>query len=170
VLRARDDVLIGDDESRTAVCIRGRGMWTQSAAFHHECSAALDAQRPVMLDLTLCQSLDSTFLGTTHELAEQAERGQLEFRVQGVMPPVEKLFIELGMKAVLERMVSTLLPLPRRMKPLADAAPDPRTRALRVLRAHERLAGLSEENAREFDPLLEQLRQEIGEVKREPAR
>jgi len=170
LLRARDDVLIGDDESRTAVCIRGRGMWTQSAAFHHECSAALDAQRPVMLDLTLCQCLDSTFLGTIHELAERAEREHLEFRVQGVMPAVERLFIELGMTAVIERMVATLLPLPRGMKPLADAVPDPRARALRVLRAHERLASLSEENAREFDPLLEQLRQEIDDPQRGPAR
>jgi sigma-B regulation protein RsbU (phosphoserine phosphatase) len=169
-LPTRNDVLIGSAGDRAAVCIRGRGDWTQSAAYYHECSRAFDADRPVMLDLTLCQHLDSTFLGTIHELAERAEREHLEYRVQGVMPPVEKLFVELGMKAVLERMVATLLPLPKGMRLLADASPDPRTRALRVLRAHERLARLSEQNAREFDPLIEQLRRELESASNSSAR
>jgi sigma-B regulation protein RsbU (phosphoserine phosphatase) len=158
----RAGVLVGGGDQQLALCIRGRGDWTQSAAFHRECAAAIEAQHRVMLDLTLCHHLDSTFLGTIHELAERAEKQHREFRIQGVMPPVEKLFIELGMKSVLERMVSTLLPLPLDMKLLADTAPDPQARALRVLRAHQDLAALNERNAREFDPLLERLRREIA--------
>ncbi|HEY5658866.1 MAG TPA: SpoIIE family protein phosphatase, partial [Myxococcota bacterium] len=112
----RAGILVGGGGEQLAVCIRGRGDWTQSAAFHRECAAAIEAERRVMLDLTLCHHLDSTFLGTIHELAERAEEEHTEFRIQGVMPPVENLFIELGMKEVLERMVSTLLPLPLDMK------------------------------------------------------
>ena len=158
----RAGVLVGGGDEQLALCIRGRGDWTQSAAFHRICAAAIDAQRRVMLDLTLCHHLDSTFLGTIHELAERAEKNHREFRIQGVMPPVEKLFLELGMKSVLERMVSTLLPLPLDMKLLAETAPDPQARALRVLRAHQDLAALNERNAREFDPLLERLRREVA--------
>ncbi len=158
----RAGVLVGGGEEQLALCIRGRGDWTQSAAFHRICAAAIDAQRRVMLDLTLCHHLDSTFLGTIHELAERAENNHREFRIQGVMPPVEKLFAELGMKSVLERMVSTLLPLPLDMKLLAETEPDPHARALRVLRAHQDLAALNERNAREFDPLLERLRREVA--------
>jgi len=160
--RARNDVLIGDDAGRVALCVRGRGSWRQSGAFHRACAAALDAGRPVTLDLTLCEHLDSTFLGTIHELSERAERDGRELRVQGVMPPVEKLFEELGLRAVLERSVSTLLPLPQGMKPLAEASPDAPVAGSRILSAHERLAALNRENAREFDPLLEQLRRELA--------
>jgi sigma-B regulation protein RsbU (phosphoserine phosphatase) len=166
----RAGVLVGGGDEQLALCIRGRGDWTQSAAFHRECAAAIEAQRRVMLDLTLCHHLDSTFLGTIHELAERAEKQHREFRIQGVMPPVEKLFIELGMKSVLERMVSTLLPLPLDMKLLADTAPDPQARALRVLRAHQDLAALNERNAREFDPLLERLRREVSAAASSPKR
>jgi serine phosphatase RsbU (regulator of sigma subunit)/anti-anti-sigma regulatory factor len=166
----RAGVLVGGGDEQLALCIRGRGDWTQSAAFHRECSSALEARRRAMLDLTLCHHLDSTFLGTIHELAEQAEREHREFRIQGVMPPVEKLFIELGMRAVLERMVSTLLPLPLDMKLLADTAPDPQVRALRLLRAHQDLAALNERNAREFDPLLERLRREVAAAMDPPKR
>ena len=86
------------------------------------------------------------------------------------MPPVEKLFVELGMKSVLERMVSTLLPLPLDMKLLAETALDPQARALRVLRAHQDLAALNERNAREFDPLLERLRREVSAAMNPPER
>lgn len=166
----RAGVLVGGGDEQLAVCIRGRGDWTQSAAFHRECAAAIDAQRRVMLDLTLAHHLDSTFLGTIHELAERAEKNHREFRIQGVMPPVEKLFVELGMKSVLERMVSTLLPLPLDMKLLAETALDPQARALRVLRAHQDLAALNERNAREFDPLLERLRREVSAAMNPPER
>jgi hypothetical protein len=47
------------------------------------------------------------------------------------------------------------------MEPLVGEA-DMRSRALRVLRAHESLAGLSERNRQEFDPLLAQLRRELA--------
>ena len=166
----RAGVLVGGGDEQLALCIRGRGDWTQSAAFHRECVAAIEAQRRVMLDLTLCHHLDSTFLGTIHELAERAEKGHREFRIQGVMPPVEKLFVELGMKSALERMVSTLLPLPLDMKLLADTVLDPQARALRVLRAHQDLAALNERNAREFDPLLERLRREVAAAMNPPER
>jgi anti-anti-sigma regulatory factor len=166
----RAGVLVGGGDEQLALCIRGRGDWTQSAAFHRECAAAIEAQRRVMLDLTLCHHLDSTFLGTIHELAERSEKGHREFRIQGVMPPVEKLFVELGMKSVLERMVSTLLPLPLDMKLLAETGLDPQARALRVLRAHQDLAALNERNAREFDPLLERLRREVAAAMNPPER
>ncbi len=123
---------------------------------------ALEENENIILDLTLCENLDSTFLGTIHELSEQADRARLELRVQGVMPPVEKLFMELGMERVLDRIVPVMLPLPSQMTRLAGTAEDQRTEALRVLQAHEGLASLNERNRVEFDPLLETLRKEVA--------
>jgi anti-anti-sigma regulatory factor len=155
------EILVGGDSQRTTLCIRGRACWNRSAAFHQACSAAIDLERCVTLDLTLCQHLDSTFLGTLHELADRAEEARVELRLQGVTPQVEELFAELGMKRVLDRMVPVMLPLPTGMTALPGADEDTHARRLRVLGAHETLAALNEQNRREFDPLLEVLRREV---------
>jgi sigma-B regulation protein RsbU (phosphoserine phosphatase) len=163
---SRVEQLVGEQEERTSVSIRGQANWRQSAAFHERCADAIDSQRPLMLDLSLCKGLDSTFLGTIHELAERSERSDVEFRIQGVMPPVESLFVELGMETVLDHIVLTGLPLPSRMSPLDGSTLDARSQALHLLRAHQGLALLNEKNQREFDPLVEVLRREISS--REP--
>jgi serine phosphatase RsbU (regulator of sigma subunit)/anti-anti-sigma regulatory factor len=160
-LQTRCGILMGSDDQRTTFSIQGRAAWIGSAAFHAECVTALDSGRGVMIDLTLCEHLDSTFLGAFHELAERAEVADVEFRLQGVTPAVEDLFLELGMKGLMERIVPCMLPLPTRMIPLnADA--DREARARITLHAHEVLAGLSDRNRREFDPLLALLRREIA--------
>jgi len=155
------EILIGSDLHRTIFSIQGRGVWEQSAQFHTQCVAGMAAGRAVLIDLTLCPYLDSTFLGTFHELCERAEEADLEFRLQGVAPALEDLFSELGMRGVMERVVPRMLPLPTRMQPLASAI-DARSRALLTLRVHEKLAGLSDRNLREFDPLVTLLRREVA--------
>ena len=155
------EILAGGDPHRTTLSIRGHGKWTQSAAFHEACVGAL-AMGAVTLDLTLCEHLDSTFLGTIHELVEHADRRDIELRLQGVMPPVEDLFREVGMKRVMEHMVPVMLPLPSQMSPLLGEDQELRSQTLRILKAHEGLAALSENNRREFDPLLEALRKELA--------
>jgi serine phosphatase RsbU (regulator of sigma subunit)/anti-anti-sigma regulatory factor len=161
----RFEILVGTDAERTTLSIQGRATWDQSGAFHAAGAAALERGQPVMLDLALCQHLDSTFLGTVHELASLAERLGVEFRVQGATPVVERLFVELGMRLVLDRLVPRMLPLPTRMHPLVGAC-DPGAGARRVLHAHETLAALNDRNRREFDPLLRLLRREVDTASR----
>jgi anti-anti-sigma regulatory factor len=155
------EILVGGDSQRVTFSIHGRASWAQSAAFHRACANAIEANTSLTLDLTLCENLDSTFLGTIHELAERADRARVELRLQGVTPPVEALFAELGMKSVLERMLPVMLPLPTRMSDIPTGDEDSRSQNLRILMAHESLAALNEHNRREFGPLLEALRREI---------
>jgi serine phosphatase RsbU (regulator of sigma subunit)/anti-anti-sigma regulatory factor len=159
--RTSFEILIGSDPDRTTFSMQGRADWTRSAVFHAECVAAIEADHRVMIDLTFCQHLDSTFLGTFHDLSERADKADVEFRLQGVTPAVDELFAELGMKRVMEHVVPRMLPLPTRMKPLVGEG-DPRARDLLILRAHESLAGLSDRNRQEFDPLLALLRREVA--------
>ncbi len=156
------EILAGGDSQRTTLSVRGHAKWTQSAAFHEACVRALATGSAVTVDLTLCEHLDSTFLGTIHELVEHADRSDVELRLQGVMPPVEELFAEVGMKRVMEHIVPVMLPLPRQMSSLCGADQELRSQTLRVLRAHEGLAALSEGNRREFDPLVQALRKELA--------
>ena len=160
----RVELLLGEQPDRTTLCIRGRGNWKQSATFHEKCAASIESKRPVMVDLTLCQHLDSTFLGTIHELSERSDQADIEFRIQGVTPDVEELFLELGMAAVMDHIVPPVLPLPRQMEPLVSSELDKRSQALHLLRVHQSLAGLNENNLREFDPLVEMLRHEVAKL------
>jgi serine phosphatase RsbU (regulator of sigma subunit)/anti-anti-sigma regulatory factor len=154
-------ILRGEMTRRTALCIQGRGDWNRSAAFHAECTAAIEAGRDVMLDLALCRQLDSTFLGTIHLLCELADQADVEFRLQGVVPAVEKLFEELGMDTVMDHIVPCMLPLPTRMEPLSETRGDAFPEGSLVLQAHESLAALSDRNREEFDPILALLRREV---------
>jgi anti-anti-sigma factor len=157
----RCEIMVGSDRHRASFSIQGRGAWEHSAQFHAECVAAIDAKRPVLIDMTLCRFLDSTFLGVLHELSERAEEANVEFRLQGATPEVEDLFSELGMTGVMEHVVPRMLPLPTRMESLASAV-DARSRASLTLLVHEKLAGLSDRNRRKFDPLLTLLRREVA--------
>jgi anti-anti-sigma regulatory factor len=155
------EILVGSDPHRAVFSIQGRGAWEHSAQFHAECAAAIAAGRAVLIDMTLCQFLDSSFLGALHELSERAEEADVELRLQGVTFAVEDLFSELGMTGVMDHVVPRMLPLPTRMEPLARAV-DARARASFTLRAHEKLAGLSDRNRREFAPLLAALRRGVA--------
>jgi serine phosphatase RsbU (regulator of sigma subunit)/anti-anti-sigma regulatory factor len=162
------EIMMGADGQRLTLSLRGRASWMYSGALHAACIDAIEQARDITLDLTLCQHLDSTLLGTLHELAARAYDAKLEFRLQGVTPPVEALFAELGMDRMLDHMVRITLPLPRQMATLTPNDPDSHARWLRILKAHESLAGLSDRNRREFDPLLQILRKEVESL--QPAR
>jgi len=155
------EVLMGSDSDHIAVSLRGRADWSRSASFYDSCAQALDPGRPLILDLSLCQHMDSTFLGTVHQLCERAEATGAELYLQSVLPSVRALFQELGMKRVLDHVVGTPVPLPEPMHAIEPSELGASEERLRILRAHERLAELNEQNRGEFDPLIEVLRREV---------
>ena len=156
----RFEILSASEGARTTISIRGRASWAGSAALHAESTAALDAGRALRIDLARCLNLDSTLLGTLHELCERAKAGGLEFQLQSVPPRVAELFHELGLVSVLECVTERALPLPDSLQPLRNLD-DPAARNARMLRAHEALASLNERNRREFDPVVSLLKREV---------
>jgi sigma-B regulation protein RsbU (phosphoserine phosphatase) len=156
------EILTGNDLVRTSLSIHGKASWTESAAVFEACDALIGAGKDMLLDFALCECMDSTFLGTIHELIDRAEKAGIELRLQAVSPALEDLFVELGMTQVMEHMVPTLLPLPNQMSRLVATDGSKQSQAQRVLRAHERLAELGERNREKFNPLIAQLRKEIA--------
>lgn len=154
------DVLMGSSPEGTAVSIQGRGTWTYSAPFHEACMQALERGSPLTLDLSFCEHLDSTFLGTIQELTARGEEFGVPIRCQNVRPQVRQLLDELGMDQVIRHIDAEPRPLPGQMLPLEAAAADESVERERVLRAHEVLASLSDRNRREFIGLIEGLRRE----------
>ena len=124
-------------------------------AFHETALAVLDGGRPLVLDLSGCEYMDSTCLGTVHELVA---RGGVV--LAGVTPAVRALFEELSMQQVLAAIRDDIPAAPE-----LYALGTERGQAAvqkRILQAHEALSALSEHNREEFKEVVESLRSEAG--------
>lgn len=148
-----DVVFYGEADHAAYLALRGRATWMHSDAFHETALAVLDAGRPLVLDLSGCEYMDSTCLGTAHELVA---RGGVS--LAGVTPAVRALFEELSMQQVLAASREDLPAAPE-LRALATGAGQAGVQK-RVLQAHEALSALSERNREEFKDVVESLRGE----------
>jgi serine phosphatase RsbU (regulator of sigma subunit)/anti-anti-sigma regulatory factor len=161
---ASPSILYGESEDGCFLALRGRGTWTASDAFHATARGILDAGRPLVIDLSACVYLDSTFLGTIHELVQRAATGARGgVRIQGVHGEVRQAFEELSMETVLRAADVVAAPLPEKLQPLAGEQAAANPSRLRILQAHEALASLSEQNRAKFGAVVETLRSQLEE-------
>lgn len=155
-------LLCGETGDSTYIRVHGRGTHRQSDAFYEAVRSVLEARRLLTLDLSVCEYLDSTFLGTIHEVVDQADAAGVGVRLRGVQESVRRLFRELSMDLVLRHIQDDGEPLPHEWRPLARSNGQSRRKHLKILRAHEVLASLSEENRRKFKDVVESLRGELS--------
>jgi anti-anti-sigma factor len=153
-------VLVGETNETMFFCLEGSLNWMQANAFHERCLRELDNGRDVVLDLSVCTYMDSTFLGTIQEAAEYADRATGSLHIQGLLPEIRALLEELGLASVLAHADAAMHVLPADLTPVTaePAGPDDQ---VRVLRAHEVLASLNESNRKQFGRLVEHLRKEL---------
>lgn len=148
-------VFYGETENAAYLALRRRATWLHCDAFHETAQAVLDKGHALVLDLSDCEYLDSTFLGTVHELVA---RGGVA--VTGVTPAVRALFEELSMEQVLA-CIREDVPAPPELYALGGGR-DPAAERKRILLAHEALSALSESNREEFRGVVESLRGSTG--------
>ncbi len=160
-LPAKADVLVGADNGACTISVQGQANWTYCASLHDACLREMNTDHSVRLDFSLCDHLDSTFLGTIQEVVDEADRKGRELPIQGVLPSVLALLEELGMDRVIRHVTPEMRPLPTNMTPLSAMADHPRSHR-RVLLAHEALASLNEQNRNEFLRLIEGLHSELN--------
>jgi serine phosphatase RsbU (regulator of sigma subunit)/anti-anti-sigma regulatory factor len=146
-------VFYGETEQAAYLALRGRASWMHCDAFHETAVAVLGGGRPLVLDLSGCEYMDSTCLGTVHELVA---RGGVV--VAGVTPAVRALFEELSMQQVLAA-VRDDGPAAPELYALGTEG-DQASVQKRILRAHEALSALSDRNREEFKDVVESLRGE----------
>jgi len=146
-------VFYGETEQAAYLALRGRASWMHCDAFHETAVAVLDAGRPLVLDFSGCEYMDSTCLGTVHELVA---RGGVV--VAGVTPVVRALFEELSMQQVLAA-VRDDGPAAPELYALGTEG-DQASMQKRILHAHEALSALSDRNREEFKDVVESLRGE----------
>jgi serine phosphatase RsbU (regulator of sigma subunit)/anti-anti-sigma regulatory factor len=146
-------VFYGETDNAAYLALRGRASWMHCDAFHETAQAVLDARRPLVLELSGCEYMDSTCLGTVHELV--AHGGVVLARVT---PAVRALFEELSMQQVLAAIREDIPAAPE-LYALGTGG-DQAVVQKRILKAHEALSALSERNREEFKDVVESLRGE----------
>jgi anti-anti-sigma regulatory factor len=144
-------VFYGETDHAAHLALRGRATWMNCDALHEAALTVLDGGRPLVLDLSGCDFMDSTCLGTVHELTARGGVSLL-----GVGPAVRALFEELSMQQVLAAIRADLPTAPD-LRPLGARA-DQGAAHRRILQAHEALCGLSERNRKEFEDVVDSLR------------
>ena len=157
-------VLWGVQDESLYVAIEGRANWTYCAAFHDLCKTKFKEGMNVVLDISMCTQLDSTFLGTIHEVVAKAGKASLHSVIQGALPEIRGQFEELGMELVLGKISSEMRPLPGQMSSLGSTATGDLTAAQRMLDAHKALASLGDQNRAEFLQLIKALQGEVNQM------
>jgi serine phosphatase RsbU (regulator of sigma subunit)/anti-anti-sigma regulatory factor len=159
--KARSEITVGETSTATWVRVVGRGTWTSAEPFYAYARAALQRGQTLALDFSACDHLDSTFLGTIHELVRVGRDAGVEVCLQALPAALRGCFEELSMRLVLGCVQETEAPPPTEWTPLPrKKLSDPLTQQ-RLLRAHETLASLSEQNREEFRGVIESLRAEL---------
>jgi DNA-binding NtrC family response regulator len=116
-------------------------------------AGTFDEGHSVVVDRAACTMLDSTMLGTLHELVVRAEP-RASLRVQSADENIRGLFEELAMTQVLTALAPNPRSVPATMIDLHAHGDDAQSL---VLHAHELLADLSAKNAAQFQPVIDAL-------------
>jgi serine phosphatase RsbU (regulator of sigma subunit)/anti-anti-sigma regulatory factor len=145
----------GETSEAAYIAISGRGTWQQADMLNQLAGQTLSVGRSVILDFNECEYLDSTALGTIHELVT---RGGVH--LCGVQPGVRSLFEELRMERVLDAIDDAPADRPA-LEPVTTGAPNVQSNRRRMLQAHEALSALGEGNREKFENVVAALRKEL---------
>ena len=144
------------------VCLEGRVTWTCSEALLQGARKAIARGKRLVVDLAECEYLDSALLGTLHELVVEAGEGAVGVAVQGGRASLLEAFGELSMDLVLSHVTERAVAVPDNRQSIAMPDADPKGQKIRLLRAHEVLAALSDGNESEFGGVVSAMRKDMG--------
>lgn len=151
-------LLQGVAGNQAFLSLAGNVTWVFSQAFMDAAHHLLEQHDGLTIDLGDCEYMDSTCLGTLHEIVTSKPDA---VTVQRMPASIRDLFEELSMDAVLSRASAGTAPLPDTMKPLQQVQLDPARQGARMLSAHETLASLSPENREKFRGVVDSLRADL---------
>ncbi len=145
-------------DDATFLILEGRVTWLCGQSLLDAALSVIDSGRRLIVDLGDCAYLDSTLLGTLHELVDWADRHDGALSLQRVSEPLRDAFRELSMNSVLDRVVERAEPVPEQQHTVRLPEHSHAAHRQRLMRAHEVLSELSEENREEFAAVLEALK------------
>lgn len=147
-----------ESEAGTFLLLEGRVTWLYGQSLLDSGLSVLEAGRRLIVDLARCEYLDSTILGTLHELVEWARAHDAELVLQRVPETVLEAFRELSMNVVLEHITDAPVDAPEQTREVPVTEHSRAAHQHRLLRAHEVLSELSQENREEFAAVIRALK------------
>jgi serine phosphatase RsbU (regulator of sigma subunit)/anti-anti-sigma regulatory factor len=155
---APPQLLHGVHEQHAFIAIAGSITWLVGQPLHDCAKRLLESYPRLTIDLENCEHMDSTCLGTIHEIVTANPD---EVDLQSVSGEVRKLFEELSMTAVMNHISPVASPLPRPMATISANDLSPQQQGARILSAHETLASLSADNEEQFRTVVDSLRVDL---------
>ncbi len=152
-------LLEGVEGKHAFLSIAGNATWIRSKAFFDAAVRLLDRYQDLTIDLGVCDYLDSTFLGTLHEIVMRRPDA---VKVQRLPSKIRALFEELSMEGVLNHCTMANDPLPAEMTVINQMNEEAADQGERMLSAHETLASLSPQNREVFRHVIESLRSDLA--------
>ena len=152
-------IMRAETADATMLILEGRITWLQGQILFEAGLAELEAQRDLVIDLAQCNHLDSTLLGTLHELILRADEAGRSIWLQNVGGHLLSNFEELSMGTALAHIASEPVEVPEQRTQI-DLGGNLERQQQRLLQAHEVLAELSDDNRDQFGNLIETLRAE----------
>jgi len=163
VTSATASVTVGRLPDGFLVRVQGRGTMRESPGFCRFAHDALTNGARVVVDLSECSYLDSTFLGCLVGLHKHPGAwGSRTFVVAASLPVRQKLLGPTRLDRVL--LFSDESPVAcGEVVPLTSQQLNPSEFGHHVMQCHERLAELGGEDSAKFEQIAKQLARELGE-------
>ncbi len=144
--------------------IEGRGTARESKVFHQQAESLLTCETcQIVIDVSTCEYLDSTFLGSIADLFRRfGQSVDPQFAVHGARPHCKSLFGPTRLDTVLTIHESP----PATTGEFEDIAiQEDRSRAFgqHVMRCHKRLAEIESPNQKIFAGIADRMAKELGE-------
>lgn len=163
-------VLTARHDGRRFISIEGSGSWRESQQVLSLCNEAHRRnESAIILDLSNCTHLDSTFLGVLHNISTSFEVEQkMKFELQNLPRALLQEMSDLGLSTVLMHFRPEPVQLPADMQPVEVSMPAGEEMGRLLLWAHEALVDADPSNADRFAAVLKVLHDQAKMASTEP--
>ena len=158
--QARYQIKYYEAADETILYLAHRITWQYGQVFFDAATSVIEERRALIVELSECIYMDSAMLGTLHEVVEKAQRIGVPISIQNVADDIERSFVELGLNSVLDVIALQPQAVPPATEAILIESPHDIHQELRVLKAHEELASLNEQNKEEFSYVVEEMQED----------
>jgi len=149
-----NQLLYSESGNLVIVRVEGKGTWVESKPFLEFAKRKMEEGRELVIDLSDCKILDSTFLGSIAYLA--LKKGKIEvFRPS---KEVKRAIRTLGLGKIIKEIE---ISREEQGKKILKEKLSPRERAETLLLAHKSLIEVSPKNLPKFKDLIEMVEKEL---------
>lgn len=165
---ADSTILVGTHDEFTWIKAEGKGSFLASPAMKEAAEARIaEGERLLVIDLSACTGMDSTFMGTLAGIAARlGDKGKVQVAEPGDRN--RRSLEDLGLDFLLEIEPADAVwrgqeaAIREKLQPYRAGQSNDTQRGLHVLDAHKILANASEENAKKFAGVVRVLEAELA--------